>query len=81
MGGDNRAIMQPALPNITGYLGTTISNQVSGAFYEYSQVSPIGSGGWPAAIIRMDASRCSSIYASENTVRPPSLQLIPQIKY
>lgn len=31
--------------------------------------------------IDFDASRSSSVYGASNTVQPPALQLIPQIRY
>lgn len=39
-------------------------------------------GGWfEVASLDFDASRCSPIYGSANTVQPPSIQLIPQLRY
>lgn len=39
-------------------------------------------GGWfEVASLDFDASRCSLIYGSANTVQPPSIQLIPQLRY
>lgn len=40
-----------------------------------------GSGWFEVASLDFDASRCSLIYGSANTVQPPSIQLIPQLRY
>lgn len=77
--------MEILLPNeVSAFTGTG-----SGAIYnnyESAQYSTYTSG---TKIItrssdktfRLDASRVNAIYGSSNTVQPPALQLIPQIKF
>ena len=36
---------------------------------------------YQAYTLNLDASRCSTIFGSSNTVQPPAIVLIPQIKY
>ena len=78
-------ILAAGLPNITGVITTNDESKinVSGAF-------AIGNSGpvrWPVDSngesnnVTFDASRSSSIYGNANTVQPPSIVLIPQIKY
>lgn len=95
MGGDNSVIQQPALPNITGTysLHTTISSLYSnignfeGAFFPKARTSATqfqagystdSSGRYNLAF---DASLSNPIYGNSNTVQPPTIQLLPQIKY
>ena len=79
------------IPNITGIdnpYGIEQSHSltvIDGAFYRSSNVSARqGYGhesGSSATAIAFDASRCSAIYGASQTVQPPDLDLIPQIKF
>ena len=66
--------------NASGALSPNINN---GALYKsaYGSTSTGGSDGGTAIQINFDASRSSSIYGASNTVQPPALALIPQIKF
>ncbi len=90
-GGDLLSVKAAGIPNITGIdnpygieqsHGSTV---LDGAFYRSSSVSARQGynheSGGAANAIAFDASRCSAIYGSTNTVQPPALDLIPQIKF
>ena len=85
MGGDSVAILQPGLPNITGYIannGHAAFSSASGAFantYDKSRSSDGAAN--DGGTYTFDASRCSSVYGNSNTVQPPAYSLIPQVKY
>lgn len=71
------------LPNITGVCGNMEerSASYSGAFYPVltrGGASPHDAGGYNAVF---DASRCSSIYGSSNTVQPSAIKMLPIIRY
>ena len=94
-GGDSSSVKAAGLPNITsgsnwvlaiggdrskptkqqtvadGCLTETVSSTVSG--HE--------SNNYPMSYSRVDASLNSSIYGASTTVQPPSIVLIPQIRY
>ena len=96
-GGDTVAVIQAGLPNITGNLSqmaaaySLISNSytynllIDGAFEitggktkgYYSDTE------YEDLITRFsfNANRSSSIYGASDTVQPPALVLLPQIKY
>ena len=84
-GSDNIAVIAAGLPNITGEFGANegYGDYASGAFYVSSPNNRMGTGDSDNdnATIYFDASRCSSIYGASTTVQPPTIALIPQIKY
>ena len=54
----------------------------TGAFYFIGDTnSTLGGAVSNLDRIGLDASRSSSIYGASNTVQPPALVLLPQIKY
>lgn len=81
------------MPNITGhytggYLGIYDTNdlRMTGPFYDAdSEVEDKVSGtvtpGGTSNVIGFDANRANAIYGASNTVQPPAICLIPQIKY
>lgn len=82
-GGDSTLVRAPGLPNITGFFNFSFLNTNNGALYQASQ-----QGGYTfldyldaAYKLGFDASRVNSIYGKSNTVQPPALVLIPQIKF
>lgn len=81
-GGDNLAIISPGIPNITGTVGAYDGQGVqTGAFY-LTGLANIGAEVWvPRQRLMFDASRANKIYGAAETVQPPTIQLIPQIKY
>ena len=85
MGGDNVSVAAPALPNITGKIGpidySGSTAYVGGAFYADGSTSYGATSSGARRFISFAASRCSSIYGNSDTVMPPSILLIPQIKY
>ena len=87
-GGDTPSKINAGLPNIKGDLGETLNNAGTGAFYGMA-----GHGGvkanwyndnqnnYSVYDMHFDASGNSSIYGRSETVQPPAIVLIPQIKY
>ena len=96
-GGDNAKILAAGLPNIEGAFAFFCSSKDStwltpsaadGAFSRYGSV-----GGTPAtehatastediyASIRFSAQKSNTIYGESDTVQPPAIQLIPQLRY
>ena len=78
----------PGLPDIAGKFATTgiTENNVGdmqGCFYKTNEGSSWAgrAGGGTAYYIGFQANRSNSIYGLSNTVQPPALQLIPQIKF
>ena len=84
-GSDNASTKAPGLPNITGTWRGSADNrttEATGAMYLYGNVYYYNDA-WSQMTggIGFDASRLNSIYGSSETVQPPTLALIPQIKY
>lgn len=87
-GGDSSAIIAAGLPNIVGsgqrtddYYNTV---PTSGALYVemvYGQKRTSGINNTDAPVIKFDASKSNPIYGSSTTVQPPSIKLIPQLRY
>ena len=96
-GGDNAKILAAGLPNIEGAFAFFCSSKDStwltpsaadGAFSRYGSI-----GGTPAtehatastediyASIRFSAQKSNTIYGESDTVQPPAIQLIPQLRY
>lgn len=78
------------MPNILGEIGNTASHGFTrpeaiqnGALFAKTQMSyDIGEyRGSKAYTIGLDASKSNSVYGNADTVQPPALVLIPQIKY
>ncbi len=75
------------MPNITGEIGgirLVSTSHASGAFTNYNSANITADGdggGWWYGGFNFDASKSNEIYDNSNTVQPPALQLIPQIKY
>ena len=89
-GGDNTAVLQAGLPNITGNtntlhvqpLGTQWSgNGALGLQRDEKAAGTYGGGENVATKITFNAGLSNAIYGASNTVQPPALQLIPQIRY
>ena len=87
MGGDNTAVLAAGLPNISGEINSSRWNiddvpQSNSALFKKA-----GSGMYGATetsrdtYLCFDASRSNPIYGNSNTVQPPSIVLIPQIKF
>lgn len=92
MGGDSVQKIEAGLPNIVGRFGfcvpnatcgwNTVNNSASNPFYN---LSGAGDGGAAYSASSggagFDASRHNAIFGASQTVQPPSIQLIAQIKY
>ena len=82
------SIMAAGLPNITGTVGdyhTSARNQ-NGAFSIIENHSTLTRGSSSSGTeyydnISFNASRSSTIYGNSDTVQPPAIVLIPQVKY
>lgn len=87
MGGDNCATVAPGLPNISGEIASSRWNidneaQSNSALFRKSGNGLYGSTETTYYThLCFDASRSNPIYGNSNTVQPPSISLIPQIKY
>ena len=87
-GGDTPTIKEAGLPNITGEFATECghwawSDHPNSAIYSGGTInnnsgSPDGTGD---DIIKFNASRSNPIYGKSDTVQPPAITLLPQIKY
>lgn len=85
-GSDNAAVVSAGLPNITGMFSALSDQRVpsggNGAFYyNGNSGGTFDGGGGQEKWIGFNASRSSSIYGASSTVQPPTLSLIPQIKF
>lgn len=91
-GGDSIDTISAGAPDIQGQFGTgdgtawLYSPATEGAFINHSSpyASQMGSNSSTTdrtGYIRFAASNYSSVYGNANTVQPPALQLIPQIRY
>ena len=86
MGGDSILAANAGLPEITGsfHIMRAGPSSFEGAFCGNS-----GSQGWGVGNndvmtegnVYFKASRSSNIYGASNTVQPPALSLLPQIKF
>ena len=88
MGGESVKSVEAGLPNITGNIDDFISGghytpkQSEGAFKKTEGGSIERSGAQRAGYkVKFDASDSNPIYGRSDTVQPPALSLIAQIKY
>lgn len=89
MGGEMVKSVAPGLPNIKGgfsghLLGYQVgSTQSEGAFYvtSHSERQAEGGGWADMPVFNFDASKSNAIYGSSDTVQPPAITMIAQIKY
>lgn len=85
-GGDSPAVLEAGLPNITGQYyavvggGITVNGAFTGSWADSSGQTS-GGGGYNRVHLVVDASKSNAIYGASNTVQPPAIVLIPQIKY
>lgn len=70
------------LPNITGtFTASDYGFTYSGAFYKSAGGNGIPDKSGGGATVGFDASRVNGIYSKSDTVQPPSLGILPCIKY
>lgn len=86
MGGDNVQILNAGLPNITGEFASIWGRNPNseGALYSVSYNASTLEGGtaWNGTIqLGFSAERSNTIYGASNTVQPPAISLLPQIKF
>ena len=82
-------MLSAGLPNITGQVDFENTEglwSASGCFnpigiYDNKAPQNVYDVNTRQTAMDFDASRSSSIYGASNTVQPPALQLIPQIRY
>ena len=88
-GGDSLAVLSAGLPNITGQVDFENIEGLWSAYGCFSGTGP-SDNKYPSGTydqntrqtaLDFDASHSSSVYGASNTVQPPALQLIPQIRY
>ena len=83
-GGDSTGRLNAGLPNIVGLVNNGVFDNArgSGAFYiTEGGESGMGTIGQNKQNLNFAASRSNSIYGSSQTVQPPAILLIPQIKF
>lgn len=82
-GGETAKSVEAGLPNITGYFGNTEENSHinGGAFIEIPTSSGASGDNRGGINWKFDASRSNPIYGASETVQPPAISLIAQIKY
>ena len=84
-------VLTPGLPNITGSLYSFAQGGAclyDGALYAENGTESGGSPATEATVtarswqkLFINAAKSNSIYGASQTVQPPALSLIPQIKY
>ena len=83
-GGDNTSIKAAGVPNITGKIGpidySGTNNYVDGAFYADGTTTYGATESGGRRFLRIDASRCSKFYRDCDTIQPPAICNIPQVK-
>jgi len=87
-GGNAPASVDAGLPNITGTAKnlavphTAIQSFAGSLYQSAASGSTQGSGGCGNTLtLELDASRSSTVYGKSETVQPPAVMLIPQVKY
>ena len=85
-GGDIPVKVEAGAPIIKGTLWTAYAQgnpKPTGAFTQSTPItgSNIGSPTLFWNEYTLDASRCSTVFGNSDTIQPPAIQLIPQIKY
>lgn len=92
-GGDTPAIIAAGLPNITGsiaQISETFSSHASSANNSalYKSANTPSGDNTPreadvsdTGTLAFNASRSNSIYGASDTVQPPAISFIPQIKF
>ena len=84
-GGDLTVIKKAGIPNITGTVSDVVSTSgglhSSGAFGVQNKGRGGGDSSWYYGTINFDAARCSATYGASDTIQPPALSFIPQMKY
>lgn len=82
-GGEAVKSVEAGLPNITGYIEAIDSSD--GILFKFNsqinQGAGRGYGDGNHKLYSFDASRANPIYGASNTVQPPAITLIAQIKY
>jgi len=80
-GGESGKSIIAGLPDVAGTFSTTMWGKLSGAFTLGAYTSGVGNNLQQAAIVNFSASKSNNIYGSSTTVQPPTVTMIPQIKY
>ena len=82
-GSDNVSVINAGLPNITGKATATdnVSASTGGAFYCEGAAGCATDRYESRQQAWFDASKSNAIYGASTTVQPPTLSLLPQIKY
>ena len=89
MGGDNVLTIDAGLPNIEGtaemFAGLYLSNDWNGSLQFTPSTLSGGTAaagpGWNKGKLKFNAAHNNSVYGKSDTVQPPSLSLLPQIKF
>ena len=89
-GGDSMSKANAGLPNITGSVRCGLTDE-SGQLYgkgaflssrsETTTQLSYGKGSQKQGVAVFNANKFNPLYGASNTVQPPSIQLIPQLRY
>lgn len=86
-GGDTLGIKAPGLPNITGWFPADTRDYAAGNYggvfsqtYLNNQING-ENGNSRTYKYTLDASKASNVYGASNTVQPPAIVIVPQIKF
>lgn len=80
-------MIAPKAPDIEGQINTMIIDNpanITGAFQVSSHTNAnggLGGGAFGRCIINLNASNSSPIYQETDTIQPPALQEISQVKF
>ena len=85
-GGDTPKLIAAGLPNITGRhgKGNGSGNTIATGCFKYSTVNYVGgedNNSINTTAVELDASLSNPIYGSSDTVQPPAIVLVPQIRF
>ena len=90
-GGDTPTGKVAGLPNIKGNGGSFYGGGAEAyealikdpviSEYGAAEVKPVSGPCRNYAFLKFDASKSNPIYGASNTVQPPAIQLIPQLRY
>lgn len=78
---DSIGVVKAGLPNATGYIARGGMNDAGGVFYNGAGFSGVGDHSQPNSYAHLDLSRASSIYGNSDTVTPPTVRRVAQMKY
>ena len=81
-GGDIPAVKRAGLPGLHGTFGGNMYGKASGAFSFNATTKGYSDGtGLEQGTVTFSADRSNDIFGSSDTVQPPAIVLIPQVRF